>query len=56
VGDQAAGQRIYRITGQVFFASADMLVEAFDVREIDGAPVRIDVSRRISGTSPPLPR
>jgi SulP family sulfate permease len=39
------GTRVYRITGQVFFASADMLVDAFDVREIDGAPVRIDVSQ-----------
>jgi SulP family sulfate permease len=38
------GVRVYRIAGQVFFASADMLVDAFDVREIDGAPVHIDVS------------
>jgi SulP family sulfate permease len=38
------GLRTYRITGQVFFASADMLVDAFDVREIDEAPVHIDVS------------
>ncbi|MCY1555358.1 sulfate permease [compost metagenome] len=37
--------RVYRVTGQVFFASADMLVDAFDVREIDGAPVRIDVTQ-----------
>lgn len=37
--------RVYRVRGQVFFASADMLVDAFDVREIDGAPVRIDVSQ-----------
>jgi SulP family sulfate permease len=34
----------YRVAGQVFFASADMLVDAFDVREVDGRPVRIDVS------------
>ena len=40
----ADGTRVYRVTGQVFFASADMLVDAFDVREIDGAPVHIDVS------------
>ncbi|MBT2333435.1 SulP family inorganic anion transporter [Variovorax paradoxus] len=39
------GTRVYRVTGQVFFASADMLVDAFDVREIDGAPVHIDVSQ-----------
>jgi SulP family sulfate permease len=38
------GTRVYRVRGQVFFASADMLVDAFDVREIDGAPVHIDVS------------
>jgi SulP family sulfate permease len=38
------GTRVYRVTGQVFFASADMLVDAFDVREIDGAPVCIDVT------------
>lgn len=34
----------YRVAGQVFFASADMLVEAFDVRDVAGRPVRIDVS------------
>lgn len=39
------GVRVYRVSGQVFFASADMLVDAFDVREIDGAPVHIDVSQ-----------
>jgi SulP family sulfate permease len=39
------GAWAFRVTGQVFFASADMLVDAFDVREIDGAPVRIDVSQ-----------
>jgi len=40
-----SGMRVYRVSGQVFFASADMLVDAFDVREIDGAPVHIDVSQ-----------
>jgi len=40
-----SGTRVYRVSGQVFFASADMLVDAFDVREIDGAPVHIDVSQ-----------
>lgn len=34
----------YRVSGQVFFASADMLVDAFDVREVDGRPVQIDVT------------
>ncbi len=33
----------YVISGQVFFASADLLVEAFDVRDIDGRPVTIDL-------------
>jgi SulP family sulfate permease len=28
---------VYRVAGQVFFASADMLVDAFDVREIEAA-------------------
>jgi SulP family sulfate permease len=34
----------YRVAGQVFFASADLLVEAFDVRDIEGKPVRIDLT------------
>ena len=34
----------YRVSGQVFFASADMLVDAFDVRDVEGKPVCIDVS------------
>ena len=33
----------YRVAGQVFFASADQLVDAFDVRDIDGRPVRIEL-------------
>lgn len=41
----ASGTRVFRVSGQVFFASADLLVDAFDVREIDGAAVRIDVSQ-----------
>ncbi|MEL0081567.1 MAG: SulP family inorganic anion transporter, partial [Gammaproteobacteria bacterium] len=36
--------REYRITGQVFFASAESFVEAFDFREVI-EKVRIDVSR-----------
>jgi SulP family sulfate permease len=36
---------LYRVSGQVFFASADLLVDAFDVREVDGRPVAIDVSQ-----------
>ena len=34
----------YRVSGQVFFASADMLVDSFDIRDIEGKPVRIDLS------------
>ena len=46
VVDDAPGEgRTYRISGQVFFASADMLVDAFDVREIAARPVRIDLSQ-----------
>lgn len=33
----------YRVSGQVFFASAELLIEAFDVRDIEGRPVRIDL-------------
>ena len=42
--DVATGQRTWRVSGQVFFASADALVERFDVRAVAGLPVRIDVS------------
>jgi SulP family sulfate permease len=38
------GTLVYRVAGQVFFASADMLVDAFDVREVAGRPVRIDLT------------
>jgi SulP family sulfate permease len=41
-----AGARIaYRISGQVFFASADMFVDAFDIRAASGKTVLIDVSQ-----------
>ncbi|RYF32273.1 MAG: SulP family inorganic anion transporter, partial [Comamonadaceae bacterium] len=43
--DAPDGMRRYRVTGQVFFASADLFVDAFDVRETEGRPVRIDVSQ-----------
>ncbi|MDD2545063.1 MAG: SulP family inorganic anion transporter [Burkholderiaceae bacterium] len=43
--DPASGTRIWRVTGQVFFASADAFIEAFDVREVVQRPVRIDVSQ-----------
>ncbi|TBF36225.1 SulP family inorganic anion transporter [Rhizobium leguminosarum] len=42
--DQAAGRLVYRVSGQVFFASADVFVEAFDVQDAVGKAVLIDVS------------
>ena len=40
-GDQTL---TYDVSGQVFFASADWLIDAFDVREVAGRPVVLDVS------------
>ena len=34
----------YRVSGQVFFASADIFVAAFDIEEAEGMTVLIDVS------------
>ena len=38
------GQRTWRVSGQVFFASADAFIEAFDVLSAEGRPVVIDVT------------
>jgi SulP family sulfate permease len=43
--DDATGLRIWRVSGQVFFASADAFLEAFDILDVEQRPVRIDVSR-----------
>jgi SulP family sulfate permease len=45
-GEENSGEETltYRVSGQVFFASADLLVDAFDVRDIEGKPVRIDLT------------
>jgi sulfate permease, SulP family len=43
--DAAAGRLTYRVSGQVFFASADLFVEAFDYREALGQTVLIDLSQ-----------
>ncbi|NTJ63102.1 SulP family inorganic anion transporter [Agrobacterium rhizogenes] len=43
--DSQARQILYRVSGQVFFASADLFVEAFDMRDAAGMGVTIDVSR-----------
>ncbi|ARU05570.1 sodium-independent anion transporter [Comamonas serinivorans] len=44
VDDRGADSLSYRVSGQVFFASADLLVDAFDVRDVAGRPVRIDLT------------
>ena len=43
-GATALGQRTWRVSGQVFFASADAFIEAFDVLGAEGRPVVIDVT------------
>ena len=40
----ALGQRTWRVSGQVFFASADAFIEAFDVLGAEGRLVVIDVT------------
>lgn len=42
--DLLDGTRLWQVRGQVFFASADALIEAFDVRSVAGRNVRIDAS------------
>jgi SulP family sulfate permease len=44
--DEDCGEKasIYRVSGQVFFASADIFVDAFDVEDATSDRVRIDVS------------
>lgn len=39
-----AGERRYTVSGQVFFASADVFIDAFDARDIGAGPVVIDLS------------
>jgi SulP family sulfate permease len=43
--DASINQLTYRVSGQVFFASADVFIEAFDIREAAGWTVLIDVSQ-----------
>jgi len=43
--EDAGGVRTYRVAGQVFFASADMFVDAFDPREVPGKTVRLDLTQ-----------
>ncbi|MDW5316339.1 SulP family inorganic anion transporter [Rhizobium sp. PL01] len=42
--DEQAGRVSYRVSGQVFFASADIFIEAFDIPGAEGKTVLIDVS------------
>ena len=42
--DAQTGQRTWRVSGQVFFASADAFIEAFDVLGAEGRAVIIDVT------------
>jgi SulP family sulfate permease len=43
--DAATGKLTYHVTGQVFFASADAFIEAFDLGARGEISVRIDVSQ-----------
>lgn len=43
--DPASGLRTWRVRGQVFFASADAFIEAFDILSAEHRPVRIDVAQ-----------
>lgn len=43
--DAATGLRTWYVSGQVFFASADAFIDAFDILAAEGRPVRIDVCR-----------
>jgi SulP family sulfate permease len=43
--DDAERRMAYRVTGQVFFASADAFIDAFDIAAAETLSVEIDVSR-----------
>ena len=43
--DKAAGRLIYRVSGQVFFASSDAFIESFDIQDAHGMAVTVDVSQ-----------
>lgn len=44
VHEDVDGMRHYRVSGQVFFASADAFIDAFDARGLEGQQVVIDLS------------
>lgn len=43
--DADASRVTYRVSGQVFFASADIFIEAFDIEEANGMSVTIDLTQ-----------
>jgi len=43
--DEALGHVTYKVSGQVFFASADVFVESFDIEDATGMSVLIDISQ-----------
>ena len=43
--DAVAGRLVYRVTGQIFFASAEAFIDAFDPGAAAGTAVVIDLSR-----------
>ncbi|MGV1754033.1 SulP family inorganic anion transporter [Agrobacterium sp. CG674] len=43
--DETAQRVTYRVSGQVFFASADVFVDAFDIEEANEMSVLIDISQ-----------
>lgn len=45
VKDETAQRVTYRVSGQVFFASADVFVDAFDIEEANEMSVLIDISQ-----------
>lgn len=45
VKDETAQRVTYRVSGQVFFASADVFVHAFDIEEANEISVLIDISQ-----------
>lgn len=45
VKDEPARRLTYRVSGQVFFASADVFVDAFDIEEANEMTVLIDISQ-----------
>ena len=44
VHEDVGAERHYRVSGQVFFASADAFIDAFDARGLEGRAVVIDLS------------